>query len=266
MVFATTITVFLSAIASVSALSPPLPGVSGFAGSVNNLENGPLKTVEPLSKFILQFRTEGLSKRDADPHSAFHKRAQESGLSYTTRQTYSNEGTFVALSLSLENGTIDDLKNLENVANVWPVQKIGRPTAVMQTWPGKSNLQGEIRRRETTDENVTFSLPYITGDIKPNNPHTMAGVDKAQALGYFGAGVKIAAIDTGVDYYHPSLGGCFGEGCKISFGYDFVGDDYPTTTVEGPTPLAQCLLGGHGTHVMGELFSRSSVCSPNMST
>jgi len=255
MVLGTTAAILLAAVASVSALSPPLPGVSGFAGSVNNLENenGPAQKLgEPLSKFILQFRTEGLSKRNADPHSAFHKRALESGLSYTTRQTYSNEGTFVGLSLSLENGTIDDLKSLENVANVWPVEKVGRPTAVMQNWPDKSNLQGEIRRRETAGENFTFTMPYITGDIKPNNPHVMAGVDKAQGLGYFGAGVKIAAIDTGVDFYHPSLGGCFGEGCKISFGYDFVGDDYPTTTVESPEPLAQCLLGGHGSHVMGE--------------
>lgn len=53
-----------------------------------------------------------------------------------------------------------------------------------------------------------------------------------------GEGVKIAIIDSGVDYTHSDLGGCFGEGCKVIGGYDFVNldgdpmDDY-----------------GHGTHV-----------------
>jgi len=26
-------------------------------------------------------------------------------------------------------------------------------------------------------------------------------------------------IDSGVDYKHPALGGCFGSGCKVAFGY-----------------------------------------------
>jgi subtilisin family serine protease len=71
---------------------------------------------------------------------------------------------------------------------------------------------------------------------------------------FTGKGVRVVVIDTGVDYYHPALGGCFGEGCKISFGYDFVGDDYDYTyiPVEDPDPLATCTGGGHGTHVLGK--------------
>lgn len=265
MVLITPTALLFAAIASVSALSPPLPGVEGFKGSVNNLlPNSTAPTsgnvthglLQPSGKYIIQFHTTGISKRDADPHSAFHKRALESGLSYTTRQTYNNEGTFVGVSLELEEGSIHDLRNLENVANVWPVKRFGRPTAVLRNFPAQ--MESESRRRESSDDaNVTFSIPRITGDIKPNNPHTMAGVDKAHAAGYYGEGVKIAVIDTGVDYLHPALGGCFGEGCKISFGYDFVGDNYPDETVESPTPLTQCILGGHGTHVMGKTLQFS---------
>jgi hypothetical protein len=29
----------------------------------------------------------------------------------------------------------------------------------------------------------------------------------------------VAVIDTGVYYKHPALGGCFGPGCKVGFGY-----------------------------------------------
>lgn len=53
-----------------------------------------------------------------------------------------------------------------------------------------------------------------------------------------GAGERIAIIDTGVDYTHPDLGGCFGTGCKVVGGYDFQNND--------PDPIDD---HGHGTHV-----------------
>ncbi|HEY2386777.1 MAG TPA: S8 family serine peptidase [Candidatus Binatia bacterium] len=57
-------------------------------------------------------------------------------------------------------------------------------------------------------------------------------------FGYRGAGATIAIIDTGVDYLHPDLGGCFGPGCKVVGGFDFVNDD--------ADPMDD---HGHGTHV-----------------
>ncbi|HLC75470.1 MAG TPA: S8 family serine peptidase, partial [Candidatus Nanoarchaeia archaeon] len=56
--------------------------------------------------------------------------------------------------------------------------------------------------------------------------------------GYTGQGVAIGIIDTGVDYTHPDLGGCFGQGCKVVGGYDFVNNDHD--------PIDD---HGHGTHV-----------------
>ncbi|MBI2144055.1 S8 family serine peptidase [Candidatus Woesearchaeota archaeon] len=53
-----------------------------------------------------------------------------------------------------------------------------------------------------------------------------------------GKGITIAVIDTGVDYTHPDLGGCFGSGCKVADGYDFYNND--------PDPMDDA---GHGTHV-----------------
>jgi len=52
-----------------------------------------------------------------------------------------------------------------------------------------------------------------------------------------GEGITIAVIDTGVDYTHSDLGGCFGLGCKVAGGYDFVNDD--------SDPMDD---HGHGTH------------------
>ncbi|KAJ1301889.1 hypothetical protein OPQ81_000729 [Rhizoctonia solani] len=84
--------------------------------------------------------------------------------------------------------------------------------------------------------------------------HVMTGVDKLHNEGYYGKGVKIGIIDTGVDYMHPALGGGFGPGKKVIGGYDFVGDDYtgrPGTPPPAPDndPREQC--NGHGTHVAG---------------
>ena len=60
----------------------------------------------------------------------------------------------------------------------------------------------------------------------------------AQGLGLDGTGTTIGIIDTGVDYTHPDLGGCFGVSCKVVGGYDFVDND--------TNPMDD---HGHGTHV-----------------
>jgi subtilisin family serine protease len=55
-----------------------------------------------------------------------------------------------------------------------------------------------------------------------------------------GTGVRIAIIDTGVDYRHPDLGGGFGPGFRVVGGYDFINDD--------DDPVDD---NGHGSHVAG---------------
>lgn len=63
--------------------------------------------------------------------------------------------------------------------------------------------------------------------------------------GYRGAGRRIAVVDTGVDYTHADLGGCFGSSCKVVGGYDFVNND--------ADPIDD---NGHGTHVASTAAGR----------
>jgi len=62
------------------------------------------------------------------------------------------------------------------------------------------------------------SVPYI------HVPEVWNELD-SQGRQITGKDIKIAIIDTGVDYTHPDLGGCFGTGCKVVGGYDFINND-----------------------------------------
>ncbi|OAQ28034.1 subtilisin-like protein, partial [Linnemannia elongata AG-77] len=77
--------------------------------------------------------------------------------------------------------------------------------------------------------------------------HELTGVKAVHdSLKLYGKGIKIGIIDSGVDYHHPALGGCFGPGCKVAYGTDFVGDDGRSPDND---PMTDC--DGHGTHVAG---------------
>ncbi len=68
----------------------------------------------------------------------------------------------------------------------------------------------------------------------------LINADKVWDLGMTGNGTFVCVLDTGIDYTHGDLGGCFGEGCKVAGGWDFVNND--------ADPMDD---HGHGTHVTG---------------
>jgi minor extracellular serine protease Vpr len=70
----------------------------------------------------------------------------------------------------------------------------------------------------------------------------------SQRRGITGQGILVAVIDTGVDFTHPDLGGCFGLGCKVNSGYDFVDNDDTPEDVDG-----------HGTHVAGIIAANGNL-------
>ncbi|KAG6147868.1 hypothetical protein E4U28_005871 [Claviceps purpurea] len=89
------------------------------------------------------------------------------------------------------------------------------------------------------------------------SPHVMTQVDKLRAKGITGQGIKVAVVDTGIDYLHPALGGCYGKGCLVSFGHDFVGDAFNGTNT--PVPDEDPMdCGGHGSHVAGIVAAQNN--------
>ena len=95
--------------------------------------------------------------------------------------------------------------------------------------------------------NRTYSPIYSTREVKTVNEKTTQSASHSEASNT-GAGVKIAILDTGIDYTHVNLGGCFGLGCKVVGGYDVYNDD--SDPLESDDDPFYAFLG-HGTHVAG---------------
>ena len=93
------------------------------------------------------------------------------------------------------------------------------------------------------------------------------GASDVQALGFTGQGIKVAVLDSGIDYTHAALGGSGDPAdfaandpnliepgtfptAKVVGGFDFVGSNWPTSAeAPDPDPLDAGAGGGHGTHV-----------------
>jgi len=132
------------------------------------------------------------------------------------------------------------------------------------TLPEVASLRSVGRYKIALEETV----PYI-------------GASAAQAAGVDGSGVKVAVIDSGVDYTHKYLGGAgtlaayqaaagsTGPGdpiaettdglfptAKVVGGYDFVGDAWPNgDRTQDPDPID---FDGHGTHVADIIAGKSN--------
>jgi subtilisin family serine protease len=132
------------------------------------------------------------------------------------------------------------------VRNIWPVRVTRR---TVQEEPQRADAAvpttPEIRVKRQSQAKRVFS------------PHVTTQIDKLHAEGVTGKGFRVAIVDSGIDYTHPALGGCFGPGCLVEVGYDFTGDRFiPGVQPAEPDddPMDNCV--GHGTHVAGTIAAQ----------
>lgn len=171
--------------------------------------------------------------------AAFRKAAAAAGLRYKER--YAFDVLWNGVSISVAPSQISTLARIPGVKNIYPV--------------------------------MTYKLDDVVSPDTPdiNNAVTMTGVDIAQSqLGLTGKGVKVAVMDTGIDYKHPDLGGCttWGACARVPKGYDLVGDAYnadPTSPTYNPTPNPDpdpMDCAGHGSHVAGIIGANGDPAAP----
>ncbi|KAK9761442.1 hypothetical protein K7432_013654 [Basidiobolus ranarum] len=148
------------------------------------------------------------------------------GIQYDKRVSFSS--FFNALSLNIPSKHLDLLHKLPQVKAIWPVlihqQQAPIPSKLQHGLP--SNLIANI--------------------------HAATSVDKVHSqLNNTGSGIKVGIIDTGIDYNHPALGGCFGPKCRVRYGWDFLGDNFNEENPKLMPDSDPMDCNGHGTHVAG---------------
>jgi minor extracellular serine protease Vpr len=166
--------------------------------------------------------------------AAFRNAAARAGVQFQERHAY--DALFNGLSIRASRADVEKLKSLPGVAAVWPVAIIDAP------------------------EQGSAPSPDLFTAIN------MSGASIAQnELGFTGAGVKVAVMDTGIDIEHPAFGGngtpLTGTGtfptARVTHGWDFVGDAFnadATSASYNPTPTPDANpddCAGHGSHVAG---------------
>ncbi len=131
------------------------------------------------------------------------------------------------------------LSALPGVKAIWPVDRIDAPE--FNLTPGYS-------------PDLATAIHMTGADIVHNT------------LGYTGAGIKVAVMDTGIDYDNPDLGG---DGvdrmnssvfptARVVTGWDFVGDAYNGGNTPVPDPYPDD-CNGHGSHVAGIVGANGEV-------
>jgi minor extracellular serine protease Vpr len=165
---------------------------------------------------------------------AFRDAAQKAGIQLKER--YSYEQLWNGLSVQVRSESVSKLSRLTGVKNLYPVVTVAMPEVEPANAP-----------------ELSTALAMTQADIAQSG------------LGLTGHGIRVAVMDTGVDYDHPDLGGCFGPGCRVEVGYDFVGNAYNndnTSPSYNPVPTPDPLpddCGGHGTHVAGIVGANGGV-------
>ena len=164
----------------------------------------------------------------------FRSAAAAAGVNFVERRRFNT--LFNGFSAELTAAQRMQLAKIAGVRALYPVEQIAAPQPL------------------TSDESspeLVAALSLTRANIAQNS------------LGLTGAGVKVAIIDTGIDYDHPDFGGSGSNGgtsfptARVAYGYDFVGDAYDaggTGAALIPVPDSNpddCGAAGHGTHVAG---------------
>ncbi|MFD7320795.1 S8 family serine peptidase [Streptomyces sp. NPDC059875] len=214
--------------AAVIIAAPAAPAVSAQEGRAvpgATAENPDLWFVELQSPPTADGTSLNTTRREK---AAFRAEARGRGLDYTERRAF--DTLWNGLSIKLAASQLDTLTQLAGVKAVYPVDTVALPP-----------------RQDVADPQLATAIAMTGADIAQNEH------------GLTGTGITVGVIDTGIDYHHPDLGGCFGPGCRVVGGHDFVGDDF-TGEDTPPAPDADpddC--DGHGTHVAGNIGANGQV-------
>ncbi|WP_049577238.1 S8 family serine peptidase [Nocardiopsis sp. SBT366] len=166
-----------------------------------------------------------------DEQAEFRSEAEEFGLQYTERLSFGE--LWNGLSVEMDDAQVSTAREIPGVAAIHPV------------------VRHEIPDFDDSSPEMETALGMTGADIVQSE------------LGLSGEGLRVAVMDTGVDYTHPDLGGPGGfPSERVVAGHDFVGDDFNASVPAKNDPVPDddpqdC--NGHGTHVAGIIGAQGQV-------
>jgi subtilisin family serine protease len=138
-------------------------------------------------------------------------------------------------------------------------------------------VDASVLPRLANDRAVMRIAPVGTYQLDLSETVPYIGASAVQAKGYTGKGIKVAVLDSGIDYTHADLGGS-GDPAdfagndptviergtfptrKVVGGYDFTGSVWPNDVeMPDPDPIDDGPGGGHGTHVADIIAGKKGV-------
>ncbi|CAG8695765.1 470_t:CDS:10, partial [Funneliformis caledonium] len=151
-------------------------------------------------------------------HANFHKELNKLGINIKIKDVFKRYAN--GISIETDEHHVKRIAEIEHVESIDIVK-----------------IYKRINLNEKKFNQRAYDYTNLPDNV--NSVHEMTGVKRVhEELKLSGKGVKVGIIDSGIDYTHPALGGCYGPGCRVAFGYNFVDDN------DDPY---DCL--GHGTHV-----------------
>jgi minor extracellular serine protease Vpr len=234
----------LVVVVSTVVASVAFAGASG-AIELQALDADPVATgggmqVEESPFWFVEFPTAPLADGSApanvaDDAAAFRAEASAEGAAFTERMRF--QTLWNGMSIEASAASLSKIEKFASVKAVYPV-----------------GIHRVPETRQGVSPDLATALAQTGADVAQNT------------LGLTGKGVKVAVMDSGVDYHHPDLGGGFGKGKRVFTGFDFVGENYvgDNTPVPDKDP-DDCKrpeggnAAGHGTHVAGIIGANGGV-------
>lgn len=153
---------------------------------------------------------------------------------------FSYETVLNGMSAKVKAGDLNKLLTLDGVTLIEPVVEVHA-------------LESKLKPVGTSDAAMDTSIPFL-------------GIEKLWEAGYKGKGIKVAVLDTGIDYNHPDFEGIYKGGKNFvphtgnDYARDRADDDpYETTPEDKPANRPEFNANGssfytsHGTHVAGTI-------------
>ncbi|KAJ1923315.1 hypothetical protein IWQ60_005948, partial [Tieghemiomyces parasiticus] len=159
----------------------------------------------------------------------FVQNMQDAGIPFAVSQNYTN--IFKGSRVAFDDRYQDGVSSLLTTQNIWPIRTIKPPNSPFT--------------QASTSATAMPPMPILA--------HQFTGVNQLHSqYSLSGTGVKIGIIDSGIDYNHPAFGSCYKtSGCRIQYGYDFVGDNFDGHNQPQPDDDPYTSCSAHGTHVAG---------------